>query len=217
MRLCISFAAVGAAILALTHPAEAVGQTAPGITYNAVLVSYSRVDIDGLSDAGNEFGIEGSVEVLDFAHLWGMLLHSNAEIVVDVPDLGHLSTDAGSTVLGAGVGLHRHLTDRISVFGRVGYLIVDGDAETSVDGEAVPELSASAKDDGFTISGGARTMLTERLELRGGVMYVDTGGDDDTRGIAELEYRVRESVGVFVRGSIGQDASSFGAGAALRF
>ena len=217
MRLCISFAAAGAAILALTHPAEAVGQTAPGITYNAVLVSYSRVDIDGLSDAGNEFAIEGSVEVMDYAHLWGMLSHANVENVVDVPDLGHLSTDAGSTVLGAGVGLHRHLTDRVSVFGRVGYLIVDGDAETSLDGEAVPELSTGEKDDGFTISGGARTMLTERLELRGAVMYVDIGGDDDTRGTAELEYRVREDVGVFVRGSIEQDASSFGAGAAFRF
>lgn len=217
MKLRISLAAVGAAVLALTHPAEAVGQTAPGITYNAVLVSYSRVDIDDLSDAGDEFGVEGSVEVLDYAHLWGMLLRSNAEIMIDVPDLGHLSTDVGSTVVGGGVGVHRHLTDRVSVFGRVGYLIVDGEAETNVGGEAVPELSASANDDGFTISGGVRTMLAERLELRGGVMYVDIGDDDSTRGIAELEYRVRENVGVFVRGSIEEDASSIGAGAAFRF
>jgi hypothetical protein len=114
-----------------------------------VTVGGTTVDLDGTG-----FSIDGSLELRDHVHAF--LTFRNTELD-STPD-----ADVGTRW--GGIGTHWQVADKVSVFGRAGFL----------DGEG---------DDGYFASGGVRYIPADGWEVRGGfrhfgwdIIESDTGG-----------------------------------------
>lgn len=149
--------AVLASLLAVVSAAEA-----DDLSYSYLEVLALKGQADNGPDSEG-FGLGASAELSSHIYAFG------GYTTVEYDTFLGIDVDSDSWV--AGVGYHRGIADRISIFGNVGYL----------DAEAESNLGMSISDDGIAASLGLRGLVGSRLELGGAVNYVTLDrGDDDT-------------------------------------
>ena len=79
-----------ALVLALAAPAQA---QLPDFTYNAFSASFTRTDLDDVTDDADSFTVAGSYEISDTLHLWGR----STERRSTRPSSSHSSSPTSST------------------------------------------------------------------------------------------------------------------------
>lgn len=156
--------------LLLLVPTIGMAQYNEEINYTFFGAGFSQAELDvpaGEVDAGG-YGVELSFEVRDHIHLFG------AYDSLELDDLDEVST-AQKTF---GIGTHFNLYDRLSLYGRLGYVDIGADS-----------AFAAAEDDGALLAAGVRFMAASGFEVRGGVSHVrldETGNDTAFNAGAEL-------------------------------
>lgn len=120
-------------------------------------VSY---DVPGPNVKGSGLGLEYSTDAREHVHLFA---------AYDVFDLKDVGNDANGDRRAFGVGTQFSLTDRLSVYGRFGYLDTDVDLG-----------NGNVDDSGGLVVGGLRYALGKGWEVRGSAEYVslDKAGSD---------------------------------------
>jgi hypothetical protein len=119
--------------------------------YLSVGLTDTTFDVPGPDLKGNGFALEFSAVAREHVHLFG------GYEAFDFDDAG----DADGERRMFGVGTHFGLTDRLSVFGRFGY--VDTDVDLG---------AGNVDDDGGILSAGLRYSIAEAWEIRGGAEYM---------------------------------------------
>lgn len=143
-------------------PAVASAQTAvteaPSYHYFEVGWVEADFDVPGQDLEGDGYRLEYTVDIRDHVHLFG----SYETLDIDVVD-----GDSARKLLG--VGANFAPTERLSIFGRFGFIDVDFDPGTG-----------NVGDDGAVAIGGVRYRLPGGWEVRAGAEYVelDEGGSD---------------------------------------
>ncbi|MCY4011644.1 MAG: outer membrane beta-barrel protein [Gammaproteobacteria bacterium] len=216
-----------ALVLALAAPAQA---QRPDFTYNAFSASFTRTDLDHVTDDADSFTVAGSYETSDTFHLWGRVDRTALDEDIDLPflapgvgDLPRIETKARSLGLAAGAGVHRDLTSNLSGYARLGIAYADSDVEVSASevafegGVVVFEgdsLTASDSSTDLVALAGLRYNAAERLELFGGISQV---GGDSTNGHAGVEFRFANGWGAQLAGVVGEDSQGVSLGVVRRF
>jgi hypothetical protein len=119
--------------------------------YLSLGLTDTSFDVPGPDLEGNGFALEFSAVARDHVHLFG------SYEAFDFDDAG----DADGERRTFGVGTHFGLTDRLSVFGRFGYIDTDVDLG-----------AGNVDDDGGLVSAGLRYSIGDSWEVRGGAEYV---------------------------------------------
>ena len=216
-----------ALVLALAAPAQA--QRAD-FTYNAFSASFTRTDLDDVTDDADSFTVAGSYEISDTLHLWGRVDRTMLDeaiefpfIVPDVVDLPRIETKGRSLGLAAGAGVHRDLTDNLSGYARLGIAYADSDVEVSASGAAFEGTAVIFEGDSFkasdsstdlVVTAGLRYNAAERVELFGGLSQV---GGDSTAGHGGVEFRLANGWGMQFVGVLGEDSQGLSLGVVRRF
>ncbi len=126
--------------------------------YSYIELSYSDADYDTLNSSGDGLGINASVAISDYMHVFG----GYAGVDVD--------NNADATGWSAGLGLNTDLSDLMDVVVRLSY------QSTSLD---VPGLG-SVEDDGLGLGAGVRVGANEWIEVFGGLTYLDLDSGNET-------------------------------------
>ncbi len=216
-----------ALVLALAAPAQA---QIPDLTYNAFSATFTRSDIDDVTDDADSFTVAASYEISDTLHLWGRAdrttLDEAFEFPFATPDavgFPRIETKVRSLGLAAGAGVHRDLADNLSGYARLGIAYADSDVKVSATGMAFEGAPVTFEGDSFTasdsttdlvVSAGLRYNAAERVELFGGLSQV---GGDSTSGHAGVEFRLADGWGMQLTGVFGEDSQGLSLGVVRRF
>ena len=197
----------------------AMGPHAEEPSYTAVSLGAVVEDWDDFDDNSRGMGLEASVETGDIFYAWARV--SRVALDLDVPAA---FSDIQTYARSVGVGIHRELADKLSVFGEVGVirdkveyklLPIDFDQSRWVDEEnAIRETDSL---NGWIASGGLRAMLTERTELFGSLTHREADDEGVSTLSAGVEFRVYHDVGLRASVSTREDASGYGVGVVWRY
>jgi hypothetical protein len=163
------------------------------LTYSYLQAEYVGVELDG-GAKGDGFDFSASAEIGSAIHVFG----GYGELAFD-PFLG---AEIDTATLNAGVGYHRAIGGRISLFGEVGYVDVDLDSSTG-----------DVSDDGYSASIGIRGLVASSIELNGAISFVDLGdAGDDTAFSAGFLFNVNSTVSVGMGYTTSDDSDSLSVG-----
>lgn len=158
-------------------------------SYTYVEAGYFTVDYDVFNESSDGFAFGASVEVAEYAHVFGSYSFENLEVG---------GTDVDGNTLALGVGLHKAVHEKVDIVGEVAFLSAKAEA-----------LGQSETETGFGLTAGVRTMPVERLELDAAITYVDIVEDDTNFGFGARGYVTEEfSVGASV--VLDDDGNSYG-------
>jgi hypothetical protein len=161
--------------------------------YTFLQVSLSRAEVDNGPEAdGYSFG--ASAELGERIYAFGSYSHADYD-----PYFGYdLEVESWT----AGVGYHHGVTDRVSLYGDVGY--VDIDLEANI---------GEASDDGYAASLGLRGLPHERVELAAEVTHTDLDvGRDDTAFSVQALFNLTQAFSLRAGYSTTDDVQSVFAG-----
>lgn len=166
------------ALFVLIAPAIAAAQ-GNQFSYDYLQAHYSKADYDNLNADGDGLGLDVSVAISDYIHLFG------GYAGVDIDD----SADASGWV--AGMGLNTDLSRLIDVVVRLSYR----STEVKLPG------GGSVDDDGLGLGAGLRVGANEWIELYGGLTYLDLDSGNETVFDAGFLLNLTDAFAVGVSGS----------------
>ena len=159
----------------------------------------TRFDVPGSDIEADGPSIEGSVPIREHIHLFGGYGASEFD---DIPDADGIQKYAG-------IGTHFGIGQKLSVFGRLGFIEADRDIGLG-----------TVEDDGVLVSGGVRYMPVPGWEIRGGFDYIDLNldlGDSETFGRIGSDLFLTDVVALTVDLTLNDDANSIFLGARFYF
>lgn len=165
MRVAITGIALGIVLVAL---AATPARAADGVPWSYVEAGYLNVDVDDLSESGDNYFVGASFGLGKHFHVIGQYTN------------GELAPDVDYTNWRVGFGWNGLLGDRADVVGEAYYL------DESVDAPGVP----SDSDNGYRLTAGVRFVPIKMFEIDGFVHYTDIRDDSTTsweaRGIINI-------------------------------
>ena len=197
----------------------AMGPYAEELSYTAVFLGTVVEDWDDFDDNSTGMGLEASVETGDLFYAWASV--SRVALDLDVPAA---FSDIQTFARSAGVGIHRGLADKLSIYGEVGairdkveykLLPVDLNQSRWVDEENAIRVTDSVN--GWIASGGLRAMLTERIELFGSLTHREADNEGVSTLSAGVEFRFYHDLGLRASVSTREDARGYGIGVVWRY
>ena len=197
----------------------AFGSHADELSYTAVSLSVVQEDWDDFDDNSRGFRLDLSVEIGDVFYAWGNV----SRVFLDLEAPGAIS-DIENHAWSAGVGIHRGIADKLSMYGEVGamrhkveykLLPLDLSVPSWVDEEHAIRESDSVN--GWIASGGLRAMLTEGIELFGSLTYREAENDGVSALSAGVEFAIYHDIGLRASVSTQEDASGYGIGVVWRY
>lgn len=199
-----------AATLMLAVGAEAQPSA---LSYNRIEAAVTRADAEDFDEDASGYALSGSFEFGSNFHLWASFESASVEqsYVLEIYPPIHNEVEIDARAFAIGGGVQRVLSDRASVYGRVG--VVQWSGEASSFGRDIDYDSS-----GYTVGGGLRFQAAPRVEVRvGAAMFDDQDGESTTTGTAGVEVSVTDNVGVRGGVSVDDEGAGWGVGVALRF
>ena len=227
------------AVAALLLAVGAEAQQASALSYNRVEAAVTRADAEDFEEDVAGFALAGSFEIGGTFHLWASYDSGSVEqsYTLEIYPPIHHEVEIDVRAFAIGVGVHQALSDRASVYGRIGAVQWRGELDTTGFGTAYdltgistddqtgfgteyhsPDFSTDYDSTGYTVAGGLRFQATPRVELRfGAAMFDDEDGESTTAGTAAVDIAVVDNVGIWLGGSVDEEGTGWGLGATLRF
>lgn len=200
-----------AATLVLAMGAEAKQPSA--LSYNRIEAAVTRADAEDFDEDATGYALSGSFEFGSNFHLWASFESAGVEqsYTLEIAPPIHNDVEVDARAFAIGGGVQRALSDRASVYGRIGAVQWSGEASSF--GHDFDYDST-----GYTVGGGLRFQAAPRAELRvGAAMFDDGDGESTTMGTAGVEVSVADNIGVSGGVSVDDEGTGWGVGVAFRF
>lgn len=184
----------------------------PDLTYNRAGVSYVYSNVDEIDENSNGLFLNGSVELGDHLHVWGLVGRTWFDYSLPVPGLQPIDVDFEAWLGALGLGVHVDLSERVNAYARVGINSVESRSETSLPFPLEDDdLDDSSVTSSFEV--GVRVSTAQHLELFAGVGHQD----DATSSHVGLEIPFTKAWAARVLAVVSDDSDGVGVAVVRRF
>lgn len=184
----------------------------PDLTYNRVGFSYVYSNVDEIDENSNGLFVNGSVELGDHLHAWGLVGRTWFDYILPVPGIQPINVNFEAWLVALGLGVHHDLSDRVNAYARVGINSVDSKAEMSLPFPVEDDyMGDSSVTSSFEV--GIRIRPAQALELFAGVGHQD----DATSSHVGLEITVTEKWAARAIAFLADESDGIGVAVVRRF
>lgn len=184
----------------------------PDLTYNRAGVSYVHSDVDEINENSNGLFVNGSVELGDHFHVWGVAGRTWFAYTLPAPGIQPVNVDFEAWLGALGLGVHHDLSDRVNAYAEIGISSVDSNAKLSlpfpVEGDSPDDSSVTS-----SLEVGVRVAAARHLELFAAVGH----RDDTTSTHVGIEIPFTKEWAARVVAVLSDESDGIGVGVVRRF